>query len=418
MTEALNPDLRPASPNRERERVVHVLRWPTEVPLLIGVVLTAALIWLVLAVSIFGLAYAAFLALFFFLSHVVFVTYVRGSAVRIGPRQFPDLHQRIAVLSARAGLPEPPEAYVMEAGTLNAFATKFLGAKIVVLFSDLLEACEGDDAARDFVIAHELGHHHAGHLRFHWLLLPGLVMPFLGSAYSRAREYTCDRYGRDLCADREGTTRGLAIVAAGGRHGREVDLEAFMEQGASLEGPWMTLGRWLAFYPQTCERVRVLEQSLSSAPTRSTGGAVGALAILAALCLVPVLLGVGLVFGMGQLARMGLDAPSSEFDSSLFDLDEEPELFEGTREEALAKIEQDFAAFSVVIGQELADGGSIVDSDELYAAWAKWRPEEDPPKDPFDGYDYGVFEDGEELVIWSVGPDGEVGTEDDVHSND
>ena len=64
----------------------------------------------------------------------------------------------------------------------------------------------------------------------------------------------------------------------------------------------MTLGRWLAFYPQTCERVRVLEHDVSSAPTRSAGGALGAVSILAAICLVPVLLGVGLVFGLGQLA--------------------------------------------------------------------------------------------------------------------
>lgn len=52
------------------------------------------------------------------------------------------------------------------------------------------------------------------------------------------------------------------------------------------------------------------------------------------------------------------------------------------------------------------------------SAWASWRPGEDAPKDPFDGYDYGFFVDGQEHVVWSVGPDGEVATDDDIHSND
>ena len=55
---------------------------------------------------------------------------------------------------------------------------------------------------------------------------------------------------------------------------------------------------------------------------------------------------------------------------------------------------------------------------ETNAAWARWRPGEDAPKDPFDGYDYGFFVDGQDHVVWSVGPDGEVATDDDIHSND
>ena len=94
------------------------------------------------------------------------------------------------------GMARVPEVYVMQAGgTLNALASKFMRANIVVLFSELIEACDDDTGARDMIIAHELGHLHAGHLRWTWFLLPGSMVPFLGTALSRAREYTCDRYG-------------------------------------------------------------------------------------------------------------------------------------------------------------------------------------------------------------------------------
>jgi hypothetical protein len=90
-----------------------------------------------------------------------------------------------------------PEVYLQQQdGAINAFATRFLRSHMVVLMADLLEACGSNDAARDMIIGHELGHIRAGHLRFHWVLLPVAFVPFVGSALSRAREYTCDRYGR------------------------------------------------------------------------------------------------------------------------------------------------------------------------------------------------------------------------------
>jgi hypothetical protein len=44
-------------------------------------------------------------------------------------------------------------------GNLNAFATRFRKANFVVLYSELLSACGDNTAARDMIIAHELGTH-------------------------------------------------------------------------------------------------------------------------------------------------------------------------------------------------------------------------------------------------------------------
>jgi len=175
---------------------VNVQRWPTETPLFVLVLLSAIACWIFLVLSIIGLVYAGMLGIFFFVSHVSFIAHLKGSAVRVGPDQMPELYERIEYLSRRVGLKAAPTVYVMQAGgTLNALATKFFSSNFVVLFSDLIEACGDNAEARDMIIAHELGHLKAGHLKGLWFLLPGMFIPFLGSAYFRAREYTCDRYG-------------------------------------------------------------------------------------------------------------------------------------------------------------------------------------------------------------------------------
>ena len=120
-----------------------------------------------LVVSIVGIAYAVLLGVFFFLAHLGFIAYLRGSAVRLSPEQLPEIHARVVAISQRLGLNEAPEAYLMQAGgSLNALATKLFSKNFIVLFSDLLEACE-DDTAADFIIAHEIGHLKAGQISTH-----------------------------------------------------------------------------------------------------------------------------------------------------------------------------------------------------------------------------------------------------------
>src|SRR5690606_13661244 len=175
---------------------VTIERWPSERPLFIVSLLAATLIWALLVASVIGAVYAVAFLAFFFIGHVAFMARLRGSAVRVGPAQLPELHEAVTRLAGRIGLDPVPAVYLMQAdGALNALATRFLGSHVVVLFADLLDACGTDEAARDMIIAHELGHVHAGHLRWMWYLAPSHFIPFLGSALSRAREFTCDRYG-------------------------------------------------------------------------------------------------------------------------------------------------------------------------------------------------------------------------------
>src|SRR5690349_1734693 len=93
---------------------VAVASWPSEKPLFVLVLLLSLGIWALLAITIIGLAYVALIGLFLFFVHLAFITHLRGSAVRLGPAQFPELHARVQELARAAGLPTAPEAYLLE----------------------------------------------------------------------------------------------------------------------------------------------------------------------------------------------------------------------------------------------------------------------------------------------------------------
>jgi Zn-dependent protease with chaperone function len=390
-------------------------RWPSELPLRILVILASLAIWALLALSLIGLIYVAFIVLFLFATHLVFITHIRGSAVRLGPGQFPQLWQRVVELSQAAGLEAPPEAYLMEAGgSLNAFATKFFRGRLMVLYSDLLEACVDDPRARDMIIGHELAHIKAGHLDWFVVTAPGRLIPFLGTAYSRACELTCDRWGAVLCGEVEAAHRGLAILAAGATFGPKVRLDAFVAQRADLDTGWMTLGKWLSSYPPLSERVAALTpEQFAELPTATGRGALRAALLLGAVVTLPTLATVAMVALwttkiVPLLGTAGLDTTSSSaYESS--HLVEDPAA-------AAAQVQLDLDQLAELVRTHHRSAGEVVlDGDRLEELWAQQRPDDDFPTDPFDGLDYGfVALSTSEVMLFSSGPDQEASTDDDL----
>ncbi len=312
--------------NRPVSGAVKVARWPSEIPLFIVATAVSLIIWAALVVGSFGLGliYVAAIVLFVFFAQVGFIAHLRGSAIRLGPDQFPDLHARVVELSRRAGLKAPPEAYILQAdGALNALATKFFRGEMIVLYSDLLAACGDDEAARDMIIGHEIGHLRSGHLNWFIVNMPARLIPFLGAAYSRACEYTCDRWGAALSGDGDGARRGLTILAAGGVLSRQVNLEAFVRQQQHLDTGWMTIGRWLSGYPPLSARIAAIEPAAPRfVPSRGRLRAVG---ILLAFLLVPVLATLGFAFTAPYIGDpFGLAALEEQFEPSSGDETADP----------------------------------------------------------------------------------------------
>lgn len=381
---------------------VTVEKWSTEVPFTVMVGLFAALFWFAIIISIFGAIYGFFLALVFFIGHVMFVSHVRGNGIKIGPNQFPELHKKITELAAKFGMKNVPEAYLIQAGgTLNAMATKMLNANMLILYTDLLEACEDDTAARDMILAHELGHIHAGHLKWHWFLAPGMLIPFLGTALSRAREYTCDRYGLVGAANKAGALKGLTILAAGAKYAQSVNLTEFVKQQEMLNTGWMTIGMWLSTHPPLNKRIAALDEQLAGYAPPMGRGVARALILIGSVYFLPLIAMLVMIFAMpsliGKLGQKGDQRnPTQE--------NKYPPVIPGSDLDVLVQFIEE---------EKKSPKGYPVDQQDMEGRWKNVNPDKSFPVEASSGraLEYHVL--GDLYYIYGLGPDGELYTEDD-----
>jgi Zn-dependent protease with chaperone function len=236
----------------------------------------STIVWIVLTVTVIGIAYSALVAVAVLMAHALLMAHVTGNGVRVSSAQLPDIWAKVQEASRKLGLPRAPEVYIVQhGGVLNAFATKLLSRRFVIIYSDLLDACEldssepGKPSELDFIIGHEIGHLAAGHLAWQWFLLPARIVPLLGPAYSRAREYTCDLCGHAVVDDLEVSSRALTILAAGARAGRRVNLDLFVEQVTDTGRFWMAIFELNATHPFLSKRVAAMRAAKGLSATAS-----------------------------------------------------------------------------------------------------------------------------------------------------
>lgn len=211
---------------------------------------------LVIGIGWAVLGYALLFFLFYCFAQSALISYIKGTGVRITHEQFPDLERQIAACCAKLGLQREPEAYLLQmGGSLNAFATRFLGRDFLVLYSDVVDGLHDNPDALNFYIGHEIGHIKRKHLNWDTVLLPASILPLLGAAYSRAREYTCDRHGLAACEQPLNAEFGLATLAAGGRRWRTMNKSAFIAQARETEGFWMSFHELVGDYPWLVKRM-------------------------------------------------------------------------------------------------------------------------------------------------------------------
>lgn len=195
------------------------------------------------------------------LAKMFYRAYLFGHAVLVSQTQFPRLHESVAAASHRLGLAHPPQTFVYNShGLTNALAMRVLRHRMVLLTSALIDV--EHDRQVDFVVAHEVGHHVAGHLGF-WRNLvkyPAHFVPFLGRAYSRARELTADRIGAHCVGDVEAARGALAMLACGSaRLNAALDTQAFRAQEALVPPITGFLLHIVSGYPRLTRRVQEVE---------------------------------------------------------------------------------------------------------------------------------------------------------------
>lgn len=262
----------PGAPQAAVAAPVTVLPYRHEDPLFWISVYVAISLWLMLTLMTVGLVipFVLFLGLLGLFARSLLVSWVRGNALRVGPEQFPDLHRLFQQSCQRLGVQQPPELYLCQAdGMLNALAVRFMRRNYVVLLSNIVDALKDRPEAIKFYMGHELAHIQRKHLTRHWWLAPAALTPLLAPAYSRACEYTCDRYGLACCDSLEDAQRALVVLAAGSERWKDANLAAFEAQTQDTGRFWMAVNELTADYPWLCKRLANLKDRNARFPRRS-----------------------------------------------------------------------------------------------------------------------------------------------------
>jgi Zn-dependent protease with chaperone function len=165
----------------------------------------------------------------------------QANAVRVGPRQFPEIHSRyehvLETMDAESHYP----LFVTQTPIVNAGA---YGMKepFIVLNSGSIRLL--DEEQQVFLLGHELGHIMSGHVLYRTMLvillqLANLGYPIVGLAaravllglleWSRKAELSSDRAGL-LAVQNAEAALGTSMKLAGGGTREETDLNVFLEQ--------------------------------------------------------------------------------------------------------------------------------------------------------------------------------------------
>lgn len=218
------------------------------------------MMYIILAFSIIGIVIIGTLILLSLFVHGLSMAHIRRNGVRISERQFSGVYEKAELLAKDMDM-KVPNMYVLESsGMLNAFATRFFGKNMVVIYSELFDLSEeGKEDELMFVLAHEFAHIKRRHVLVHMLVLPAMFIPLLGEAYMRACEYTCDRYAAFYVQNIEASKQALTMLAIGKKLAPKVNQDAFVNQISEESGFFAWLSEKLSTHPHLPKRLNALD---------------------------------------------------------------------------------------------------------------------------------------------------------------
>src|SRR5436190_17272346 len=176
-----------------------------------------------------------------------------ASAVKVTPKQCPDLHAKLQIACTTLGV-AMPDMFIQQNPIVNAF-TGGVEKPVIVLHSSLIERLNDEETLA--VIAHEVGHIHAEHVLYLTAarllealanfgaarLIPGseilkfIISAGIGSAllaWARRAELSCDRAAALVVQDPHIVGRTM-MKLAGGTLTAKIDYEQFLEQGREFQ---------------------------------------------------------------------------------------------------------------------------------------------------------------------------------------
>lgn len=221
------------------------------------VVFISIITYLLFALSIVGLFILGFFLLASGLLHALMIGHIRLNGVKIGASQFPLIHNSVEELCNKMEIAKIPDIYVIQSGgILNAFATRFFGRNMVVVYSEIFELIEKNaEDEVNFVIAHELAHIKRNHLGKLMFILPAMWIPGVAESYLRACEYTCDRYAAFYTDNYSAAKNSLTILAIGQRLSSKVNRAQYLDQINYEKGVFVWLAEALSTHPPLPKRI-------------------------------------------------------------------------------------------------------------------------------------------------------------------
>jgi Zn-dependent protease with chaperone function len=175
-----------------------------------------------------------------------------ASAVKVTPKQCPDLYYKLQVACTTLGV-DMPEMFVQQNPMVNAF-TGGVKRPVIVLHSQLIERLNDEEVLA--VIAHEVGHIHAEHVLYITAArlieavtnaalaaapiaalitqIVSLTMRSALLAWARRAELSCDRAALLVTQDPDVIGRTM-MKLCGGTFASKIDYEQFLAQARDFQ---------------------------------------------------------------------------------------------------------------------------------------------------------------------------------------
>ncbi|MGM0875291.1 MAG: M48 family metallopeptidase [Bacillota bacterium] len=226
--------------------------------------ISSLLLYFFFFISVIGIFILFLLVLVPLILFLLTLGQIRTNGVKVTKNQFPSIYQMVVKTAEDMGISSIPDVYIVQfEGALNAFASKFFQKNMIVIYSELADLIVADrEKELRFVIAHELAHIKRNHVVKQLLLLPGNWIPFLGNAYSRSCEYTCDTMAAHYISDLESSKRALIILAIGKQLSKDVDINEYLLEASKEDNLFSWLSEKISTHPNLPKRIANIQYKL------------------------------------------------------------------------------------------------------------------------------------------------------------
>ena len=208
------------------------------------------------ATSVFlVLFYAVIIFLYIKLVQIFMIGHLKGNGVQITEKQFPEVYRMIIEIAQSYHMKKIPDVFLIQSGgILNAYATRFVGKNYIAIYSEIFSIVNQESAVLKFILAHEMAHIKRSHLQKRFWTILSVWVPFLGSAYSRSCEYTCDNFGNAVAP--AGSKNGLVMLAAGRELYKQINIDQYLEDAEKNNSGSVKFTGIFLSHPNLPKRIR------------------------------------------------------------------------------------------------------------------------------------------------------------------